>query len=223
MDPIIRCMVLLVTSSLALTAALVPATNCSATPFTIRWTAPGDDGVVGRAMVYDVRYSNVPITAANFGRAIHIAGPPLPAVAGTAQSWVVSGLPDGVLLYLAMKSTDESGNWSPMSNVMTRPGQTTGVDPPTFAASFSSPWPNPARQSVQWTYSLPRAAQVQVDVFDVTGRRVYTVASGERGAGTGDLSWDLRDDGGHPVDAGLYFVKARVGSVESTKRLIVLR
>jgi hypothetical protein len=216
-------MVLLVTSSLALTAAFVPATTCSATPFTIRWTAPGDDGGVGRASAYDLRYSVIPITAANFVQSVHISGLPLPAVAGTSQSFVVSVLPDGVPFYLAMKSVDESGNWSTISNLMSRPAHTTGVDLPTFAASFSSPWPNPARQSVQWTYSLPRAAQVQVDVFDVTGRQVYTVASGERGAGTGDLSWDLRDDGGRPVDAGLYFVKARVGSVESTKRLIVLR
>jgi hypothetical protein len=216
-------MVLLVTWSLVLIAALTPATICSATPFTIGWTAPGDDGVVGRALAYDLRYSKLPITAANFGQAFHISGLPLPAVAGTRQSFLVSGLSDGVVLYLAIKSVDELGNWSPISNVIIRPAQTTGVDLPTLAASFSSPWPNPARQSVQWTYSLPRAAQVQVDVFDVTGRQVSTVASGERGAGTGDLSWDLRDDGGRPVDAGLYFVKARVGSVESTKRLIVLR
>jgi hypothetical protein len=216
-------MVLLVTWLLVLIATLAPATICSATPFSVSWTAPGDDGVVGRASAYDLRYSKVFITALNFYQATLISGLPPPAAAGTSQSFVVSGLSDGVLYYLAMKSVDESGNWSPVSNVITRPAQTTGVELPTVAVALSSPWPNPARESVHWSYSLPRAAQVQVDVFDVTGRRVSTVASGERGAGMGDMSWDLRDDGGRPVDAGLYFVKARVGSMESTKRLIVLR
>jgi hypothetical protein len=216
-----RSIALLATSSLVLMAALAPSSICSATPFSIRWTAPGDDSLSGQASVYDLRYSYFPLTAANFNQATKIAGLPSPAVAGTPESFLVSGLPDGVQLYMAIKTADELGKWSAISNVMTRPEQTTRVDP--FPLSFSSPWPNPARQSAHWAYSVPQAAQVQVDVFDVTGRHVHTVASGERGAGRGELSWDLRDDGGRPVDAGLYFVKARLGAGEWTKRLIVVR
>jgi hypothetical protein len=216
-----RSIALLATSSLVLMAALAPASICSATPFSIHWTAPGDDSLSGQASVYDLRYSYVPLTAGNFNQATKIAGLRSPAVAGTPESFLVSGLPDGVPLYLAIKTADEVGKWSAISNVMTRPGQITGIDP--LSPSFSSPWPNPARQSVHWAYSVPQAAQVQVDVFDATGRHVHTVADGERGAGRGELSWDLRDDRGRPVDAGLYFVKARLGAIEWTKRLIVVR
>ena len=196
------------------------ASICLATPFSIHWTAPGDDSLIGRASLYDLRYSNLPITAANFGEATPIAGLPAPAVAGTRESLVVSGLADGVAYYLAIKSVDEAGNWSPISNLMTRPGQTTDV---ALAPSFSSPWPNPAHQAVQCAYSLSQSAHVQVDVFDITGRHVHTVANDEQGAGRAVLSWDLSDDRGRSIAAGVYIIKARIGPLEWTKRLTIMR
>jgi hypothetical protein len=218
-----RCTVLLAVWSLVLVAAPAPAAIFSSTPFTIRWTAPGDDSLAGRASVYDLRYSTVPINAANYSLATRITGLPLPAVAGVQESFVVSGLTDGTLVYMAIKTADERGNWSGVSNILTRAGQTAGVDPSALTLSFSSAWPNPARQSAHWDYAMPQAAHLQVDVFDVTGRHVHTIASGERAAGRGELSWDLYDDRGRPVGAGLYFVKTHVGTMEWTKRLIVVR
>lgn len=218
-----RCIAWQVTSALVLMAAPALALIPSSTPFTIGWTAPGGDSMTGRAAVYDLRYSDLPLTAANFGQAGAIAGLPAPAIAGTRESFVVSGLPDSVPVYMALKSADASGNWSAISNVLTRPAQATGVGPSVLEPSFSLPRPNPARQSVRWAYSMPQAGWVQVDVFDVTGRHVHAVASGAREAGAGDLFWDLHDDRGGPVEAGLYFVKARLGSTGWTTRLVVVR
>jgi hypothetical protein len=217
--------VLLAAASVALVAAMAPASIAFATPFTISWTAPGDDSLVGRASCYDLRYSSVPLTAATFNRAAQITGLPAPAPAGTAESFVVSGLSDAVSYYFAIKTEDDAGNWSAMSNVFTRAQHTAGARPPKAAAafSFSSPWPNPARQSAQWSYSAPEAAQIQVNVFDATGRQVHTVASGSCEAGSGALSWDLRDDRGSLIAAGIYFVKTRLGPAEWTKRLVIVR
>ena len=220
MNPI-RRVALLAGSSLVLMAALVSAALPSSTPFSIHWTAPGDDGAVGRAAVYDLRYSHQPITVANFRQATKINGLPTPSAAGTPESLVVSGLSDDAAIYMAIESADQAGNWSGLSNVLTRQGYTAGVE--LSALAFSSPYPNPARGSAHWSYSVPQRMQVEVDVFDVTGRHVQNVASGERGAGQGDLAWDLRDAQGRPVGAGVYFVTARLGSASWTKRLIVVR
>jgi hypothetical protein len=214
---------ILAISMLALIAASAPLALASATPFSIQWTAPGDDSLSGRASVYDLRYSNLPITAANFLLAAQISGLPLPAIAGTHETFVVAGLTDGAPWYLAIKSADEAGNWSAISNVMARHGQATDVDPSALALSFSSPWPNPARESVRWAYTAPTAVGLQVDVFDASGRHVRSVASGTREAGRGELSWDLRDDRGGAIGAGVYFVRAHVGSMTTTKRLVVVR
>jgi hypothetical protein len=159
----------------------------------------------------------------NFNQATRIFGLPVPAIAGTRETFLVTGLPEEAFVYLAIKSSDERGNWSAMSNVLLRAGQTADDERPALELSLSSPWPNPARQSVRWSYALPRAAQVQVDVFDAMGRHVHMVASGRRAAGRGELAWDLHDDRGAQVAAGIYFVKARLDAREWTKRLIVVR
>ena len=72
----LRSHLLLATASLILVGAPGSASLASSTPFTVNWTAPGDDGSVGRASVYDLRYSNLPLTAANFSLATRITGLP---------------------------------------------------------------------------------------------------------------------------------------------------
>jgi hypothetical protein len=212
-------------AALALLAAgAMPAGHsiASTTPFTVRWTAQGDDGGVGRATSYDLRYSVLPLTAGNFGQAVRINGLPAPGVAGTAEAFQVAGLTDGVLYFLAIKSADEAGNWSSISNVFTRPGQSVAVDHSALVLAFSSPWPNPAHDGVRCAISLPFVTHVQVDVYDVAGRHVRTLASGNRPAGTGELAWDLRGEQGQRIGNGVYFVRATLGSTAWTKRLVVV-
>jgi hypothetical protein len=216
-----RRIALLASSSLILMAAFASVALPSIRPFFLHWTAPGDDSLVGRASVYGLRYSKLMLTPANFRQATPIGGLPSPAIAGTPESLLVSGLPDSVPLYVAIESADDAGNWSQMSNVLTLQARTASVMLSTV--SFSLPRPNPARSSAHWSYAVAQSAQVQVDVFDVAGRHVQNVASGERGAGAGELSWDLRDEQGRPVGAGLYFVTAHLGPRMWTERLIVVR
>jgi hypothetical protein len=216
--------------TLALAGSLVLLSLCScaafaaSTPFTLHWTAPGDDSLTGRATVYQLRYSNYPITAANFLLAAPLAGLPTPAIAGTQETYIVRGLPDGVQFYLAMRSADERGNWSGLSNSVKRVGQTAGVGTPSSVEiSLSQPWPNPAAHSAHWNWALPRSADVDVAIFDLGGRLVHTLAMGPREAGRGEWSWDLRDERGERVEPGLYFVHARLGSEQWTQRVVVVR
>jgi hypothetical protein len=61
---------------------------------TLTWKAPGDDGVCGKAKVYDVRRSNSPLTTDrfSFGQPIQSEGsaaPPEPGEPGTTQTYVI--------------------------------------------------------------------------------------------------------------------------------------
>lgn len=56
------------------------------------------------------------------------------------------------------------------------------VDAPA-ALALAAPFPNPSRGTATIPYQLPEAGQVTVDVLDVLGRRVLTLASGEKPAG----------------------------------------
>lgn len=84
----------------------------------VSWTAPGDDGNVGRAALYELRLAVVPMTAANFGSALVVPGTPEPATAGTRQTHVVYGLTRGTNYWLGLRTMDDAGNWSPVSNIV---------------------------------------------------------------------------------------------------------
>ena len=100
----------------AASVAVSAVTDFSAT---LAWTAVGDDSLTGTATSYEVRYSTSPITAANFASATAVTGEPTPAAPGTAQSMVVSGLSRQVTYYFALRTVDEAGNVSALSNVPT--------------------------------------------------------------------------------------------------------
>lgn len=84
----------------------------------LTWTAPGDDSVTGTATQYDVRYSLAPITEANWTSAATVTGEPAPHIAGTSESFVVTGLTAGTTYYFAIKTADEVPNWAAISNVV---------------------------------------------------------------------------------------------------------
>ena len=83
----------------------------------LRWKAPGDDGNVGTASQYDIRYATSEIdTETEFAAATPCVGEPAPAVAGTVQTFNVTSLANGAIHYFALKTADEVPNWSPLSN-----------------------------------------------------------------------------------------------------------
>jgi hypothetical protein len=205
-----------------LIAGLFPIASAAAGSATMRWTAPGDDSLAGRATAYDVRYSLAPITAANFTSATKVTGVPAPKVAGSAESLTVTNLVAGSGYYFALKTVDEAANWSGISNVLYSLTRTTAVQLP-LAFSLSPPWPNPAYGSAHWSYTLPEPGPMELVAFDLAGRRVRRIASEWAAAGQGEASWDLRDDGGRPVAPGVYLVRATLGGRTAVNRLVVTR
>ena len=84
----------------------------------LTWTAPGDDGAIGTAAAYDIRYSTQPISALNFATATAVPGPATPAGSGTPEGIDVMNLTPNTTYYFALKARDEANNWSSVSNVL---------------------------------------------------------------------------------------------------------
>ena len=199
------------------------ASLASAGSLTLHWTAPGDDSLTGRATTYDLRYSAVDITAANFASATRIPTNQ-PLMAGSKESYTVSGLLSNTWYHFALRTSDEAGNWSAISNVvLLNPSVPVGVDESAPAVQFSAPQPNPARGTTAFTMGLPQAEKVQVLAYDIQGRLVKTIASGTHPAGTERLVWKLDDDSGRPLSTGVYLVRARVGTESFEQRVAVVR
>jgi hypothetical protein len=96
------------------------------------------------------------------------------------------------------------------------------VEPRPANLAFAPPRPNPAREAVRFDLGLPRAGDLDLEVFDLAGRRVRVLASGPRPAGGASVAWDLRDDAGARVAPGVYVVRARAAGNEAVRRVVVL-
>lgn len=81
--------------------------------------------------------------------------------------------------------------------------------------------PNPGR-SARVTFALPTGRAVDIGVFDVSGRRVATIAKGEFAAGRHTREWNGRDASGKRVGAGMYFYRAALGSEVRTSRAVLV-
>ncbi len=88
--------------------------------------------------------------------------------------------------------------------------------PPQRGALLAPARPNPFRDATTLRYVAPAAGRVQVGIYDVSGRRLRTLADAEVGSGPHELTWDGRDDDGRMLRAGVYRVRfAGLGRNES--------
>ena len=84
---------------------------------TLTWTASGDDGKEGRAIKYDIRYSNAPITDDNYYRCPLLPDIPIPKASDSKESLKLNWLKQGTY-YFAMRVIDDCYNYSDISNVL---------------------------------------------------------------------------------------------------------
>jgi len=64
---------------------------------------------------------------------------------------------------------------------------------------------------------------VQLDVFDLRGRRVAQLVDQVMSRGHHTVTWIGCDFAGRSVASGIYFAKLTVGSLNLTERLVLLK
>ena len=108
----------------------------SQTAFDLEWTSPDDDGTgSGAAALYDIRYSTSTINEGNWASATPLTGEPTPQDFDNLESWTTGDVfSPATTYYLALKSQDEAGNWSALSNVVS--GATDAVPDTVVALSI---------------------------------------------------------------------------------------
>ena len=80
-------------------------------------TVPGSPVQDRRVVAYDLRYAESPITEGTWADAVQVPDLPAPTVAGTLQGLGVTGLVLGTHYYFVLRSADDLGAWSTLSNV----------------------------------------------------------------------------------------------------------
>lgn len=126
---------------------------------TLTWTAPGADGMAGRASGYKIAYSTSgPINSEiGFAAAAVYAQAFVPLTAGSAESRLLTGLPYGTTIYFSVKGIEPAGNRGSVSN-----------SPAAYTLA-------PAGIAGTVAYSGTQGGKIVVAVFDST--RVFTTAN----------------------------------------------
>ncbi|MDP2808098.1 MAG: ice-binding family protein [bacterium] len=83
--------------------------------------------------------------------------------------------------------------------------------------------PNPASGAVNISYVLPRSGQVSLNIYDICGRRVNTLAQGQKQGGTYNITWRGDDSQGRKVSAGVYIYRLNYEGTSLTRRLVLVR
>ena len=89
---------------------------------------------------------------------------------------------------------------------------------------LSGNFPNPFNPFTNIRFVLPDHARVNLTVYDLQGRKVRTLISGEvwRG-GTNILPWNGTDDRGAVLASGVYFLRMSSNGISKTRKMFMLK
>jgi hypothetical protein len=143
-------------------------------------------------------------------------------------------LPPGTLtpgshtLRLVVDTTGVVNETDEINNVATREllvssGGVTGVPDLPRSLALSAARPNPSREGVRLALEMPRSQPVELAVFDVQGRLVWSQSARTYAAGRWDVAWDGRIAERQQAAPGLYLFRAKIGSASLTRRFMIVR
>jgi len=144
--------------------------------------------------------------------------------ADTLGAWDTSALPDGDYV-VRVEAIDAAGNATVDSMIVTTANISCGVSDTAGSKgpSLSLASANPGRGPVRVRWFAPTAVPVELDVYDVSGRRVRSLL---RGLGLGRActsDWDGSDDRGRTVAPGVYFARLVTDSGTAAIKVVLLR
>ncbi len=90
---------------------------------------------------------------------------------------------------------------------------------PSAEPVLSGVHPNPVTSSATFSLFVPTEGSVSLDVFDVTGRVVARVHSGQLSGGSHSFLWSLPEG----IGSGMYFIRAETPSGSAATRMTVIR
>ena len=96
----------------------------------------------------------------------------------------------------------------------------TGVDDPQSSNpnifKFAQNYPNPFNAQTMIQYTLLSQTQVSIDIFDILGRKIATVAEGMKPAGDHRATWDAISQ-----SSGIYFYRIKAGDKAETRKMLL--
>ncbi len=143
-----------------------------------------------------------------------------------AASWWVN-VPNGPPAYDARIRVDVFDGMertsSDVSDAFTIVPGTTDTPQIAGALVLAQNHPNPFNPQTVITFSLPRAQDATLRIYDISGRLVRSLVQGAQTAGMHEVTWKGRDDSGSSVASGMYFFRLVTEEGSLVRKMTLLK
>jgi hypothetical protein len=136
---------------------------------------------------------------------------------------VDTGAPTTALYYI-VTAYDVHANQSAPSNEAGVSATTNVGDTPAITQlTVLQNRPNPFAGVTEIEIGLPAASAVEIEVYDVAGRRVRSQSLPHQAAGWQRVGFDGRNDRGQPLSSGVYFCRVTANGTTVTRKMVITR
>jgi hypothetical protein len=84
-------------------------------------------------------------------------------------------------------------------------------------------YPNPFNPETTIEFQIPETSPVHLEIVDIMGRTVRTLASGQFSPGAYRIVWDATDGSGARLSSGVYFYRLVAGENVFLKKMVLLK
>jgi len=84
-------------------------------------------------------------------------------------------------------------------------------------------YPNPFNPTTTINFVLEQTSEVNLTIYDITGKPVLTLLSGMLTPGQKTVNWDAIDEAGNKVTSSVYFYTLKTPHWSETKKMIVIK
>ena len=103
--------------------------------------------------------------------------------------------------------------------------QSNGDIPNTF--TLFANYPNPFNPSTNISYSLSTSANIRLNIYNITGKKIRTLINQHQSAGTFKVNWNGCNDNNVSVASGIYLYRMEVNTgqeiVSQSRRMLLLK
>ncbi len=86
-----------------------------------------------------------------------------------------------------------------------------------------SNYPNPFNPETTISFTLNKASQVKLDVFNILGQHITTLVNEYQTSGNHTVVWNGKDKNNNNLSSGIYFYKLTNGSKTITNKMILMK
>lgn len=88
---------------------------------------------------------------------------------------------------------------------------------------LSQNYPNPFNPKTDIQFSLPEYSHVLIEIYNINGQKVATIADDDYDAGIHTVTWESKDSYGTEVSSGIYLYRIVAGNFADTKKMVLIK